>query len=167
KEEFKSYEDFWKWFSNHFIIEDFMMQQGIQTMKWNGLATDIRLNMNKNRKGLWEVSALLFRIASNTSHVIPGPLAVIPIAQLTRFGYEKEEIDQMEKTIKALGFKICTALDLSEHHMADLGIDLGFDKNGHLWIYEVNPLPHPIELVQEEYSLTRPIEYALYLASRK
>jgi hypothetical protein len=167
KEEFISFNDFWNWFSTKFSPNNYMMQQGIQTMKWNGMATDVRLNMNKNSSGKWEVSVLLFRIASNSSHIIPGPLAVIPITKLNIFNYKKEKIDQMEKSVKNLGYKICNALDLSGHHMADLGIDLGFDANGHLWIFEVNTLPHPILGVQGDFSLTRPIDYALYLTSKK
>ncbi|WP_332694828.1 YheC/YheD family protein [Halalkalibacter lacteus] len=167
KAEFKSYKDFWNWFSRNFFRNNYMMQQGIQTMKWNGMATDIRLNMNKNRNGRWEVSVLLFRIASNNSHLIPGPLAVVPLARLTNFNFKKEKIANMEMSIKTLGFKICNALDKSGHHMADLGIDLGFDEDGHLWIYEVNSLPHPILGVQDDFSLTRPLEYAHYLALKK
>ncbi|MDE5414237.1 YheC/YheD family protein [Alkalihalobacterium chitinilyticum] len=164
REAFHSFKDFWYWFSPNLSQKKYLMQQGIQTMTIKERATDIRLNMNKNGKGLWEVSVLLFRIACNTSHLIPGPLAVIPIRSLTRYYFKNEEIDKMEKSIQTLGFTICEALDRSGHHMADLGLDLGLDQNGHLWIFEVNTLPHPILRVND-CSLTRPLEYAYYLAS--
>jgi hypothetical protein len=41
------------------------------------------------------------------------------------------------------------------------------DENGHLWIFEVNPLPFPTQGSVQDYSLTRPVDYAVYLASKR
>ncbi|WP_216828231.1 YheC/YheD family endospore coat-associated protein [Alkalihalobacterium elongatum] len=163
---FSSIRKFWKWLMPRLSKNTYLMQQGIQTMKWNGKATDIRLNLNRNKCGIWEVSALLFRIASNNSHLIPGPTAIIPINNLTNLKYDIKKVEEMERSIKELGYKICHALDLSGHHMADLGLDLGMDESGHLWIFEVNSLPHPIR-IKDDHSLTLPLDYAFYLASKE
>lgn len=46
-------------------------------------------------------------------------------------------------SIMELGLSIGHWFDASGHHMADLGIDLGIERNGKLWIIEVTPFPFP------------------------
>ncbi|MEW9672159.1 YheC/YheD family protein [Ammoniphilus sp. 3BR4] len=148
-----------------FIPNKYILQKGIQTVKCGGKATDIRLNMSKNRLGKWEVSNLLFRIASNSSHIIPEDVMVFPINDL-RKAYPDFKISEM--SISNIGYRICYIFDKLGYHMGDLGIDLGVDENGHVWIFEVNPLPFPFTLnpPQQDHSWIRPLEYALYLASK-
>gem|GEM_PF-4777140 len=50
--------------------------------------------------------------------------------------------------------------------MADLGIDLGVDEKGKLWIFEVNHIPFPALGAIEDPSVYKPLEYAYYLANR-
>jgi D-alanine-D-alanine ligase-like ATP-grasp enzyme len=79
---------------------------------------------------------------------------------------ELQRIDQIEQEVIELGFRIGEAMDQSNYHMADIGIDLGMEKSGRLWIFEVNPLPTPmlnkLEICRGD-SLTMPLEYARYL----
>ncbi|MBD1383056.1 YheC/YheD family protein [Metabacillus arenae] len=162
RKSFEFYEEFQDWISPKYF-KDYIVQQSIATIKWGKKVTDIRLNMNKNGKGEWEVTLLLFRIASNDSHSMPGILAAHPFSNLPKMYPQNKNMENIEISVVNLGFKICHVLDKSEHHMADLGIDLGVDENGHLWIFEVNPLPYPLRGV-DDLSMTRPLEYASYLA---
>ncbi|MEW9674288.1 YheC/YheD family protein [Ammoniphilus sp. 3BR4] len=161
-EEFDSFRDFWDWFSARLPNQSFIIQQSIQTVKLAEMATDVRLHMNKNHKGEWQVSTLLFRVATNDSHIAHTLKWVLGIDYLEKMFFE---ID-MERAIVDLGLKICKAFDKSGYHMADLGIDMGLDENGHPWIFEVNPLPFPHSLQNQYYAFTRPIEYANYLLSK-
>ncbi|MBD1382903.1 YheC/YheD family endospore coat-associated protein [Metabacillus arenae] len=168
KQEFKYSKEFWYLLSPKFFAGTHIIQQSIETIKAHENVSDIRLNMNKNRNGQWEVSLLLFRIATNSSVVIPKSItAYNPDKFMKSSIYEKEKMGDIEKTIINLGLKICKAFDKSEYHMADLGIDLGMDEKGHLWIFEVNPLPFPTRGSVLDYSMTKPMEYALYLASKR
>ncbi|MGF9893260.1 YheC/YheD family protein [Priestia megaterium] len=164
RKSFESYEKFQDWISPK-LSKTYIIQQSIQTITCYQKATDIRLNMNKNNQGQWEVSLLLLRVASNDSHITQKVLTAQPIKNLTKMSPSNKDIDtvRIEETLINIGFKICHSLDKSGHHMADLGIDLGIDENGHVWIFEVNSLPHPLKGVLD-HSLTRPIEYSAYLA---
>ncbi|MED4292879.1 YheC/YheD family protein [Priestia megaterium] len=164
RDSFESYEKFQDWISPK-LSKTYIIQQSIQTITWYQKATDIRLNMNKNSQGQWEVSLLLLRVASNDSHITQKVLTAQPIKNLTKMFPGNKNIDKVriEETLVNIGFKICHSLDKSGHHMADLGIDLGIDENGYVWIFEVNSLPHPLKGVLD-HSLTRPIEYSAYLA---
>jgi YheC/D like ATP-grasp len=165
KKGFRSYQEFKYWISPK-ISTNYIMQKGIQIVKYEERATDIRLHMNKNGKGEWEVSTILFRVATNGSHISPG-LFILGMNYLEKMfpkGRDDMNNHAMERAIVYLGTKICNVLDQSRYHMGDLGIDLGVDQNGHIWIFEVNPLPYPYPSAQY-HAFTKPIEYALYLAS--
>ncbi|WP_367757163.1 YheC/YheD family protein [Ammoniphilus sp. 3BR4] len=148
------------------IPSNYILQQSIQTVKRGEKVTDIRVNMSKNRKGKWEVSNLLFRMASNSSHIIPEDVKVFSPNHLEKT-FHDFELDLM--TCRNVGYRICHIFEKLGYHMGDLGIDLGIDENGHVWIFEVNPLPYPFTLSpsHQDHSWTRPLEYASYLAYKK
>ncbi|MGN2275074.1 YheC/YheD family protein [Priestia megaterium] len=162
KVSFDSYEKFRNWISR-ILSESYIIQQSIQTKTWHQKVTDLRLNMNKNGQGKWKVTLLILRIASNDSHIAKKVLAAHPMKNLIKLFPDDKNMDGIEGIVNNLGFKICNSLDKSGHHMADLGIDLGIDESGHVWIFEINPLPHPLKGVSD-LSWTRPIEYAAYLS---
>ncbi|MGG0772742.1 YheC/YheD family protein [Priestia megaterium] len=166
---FKSYQKFQDWILPKLSPGGYILQQSIETVKSSRNATDIRINMNKNGTGQWEVSMTLVRVASNISHVIPKFItAAYSISNFIRtITVDEEKREAMESSVVNVGLKVCRALDKYGYHMADLGIDLGMDENGHVWIFEINPLPFPFRGSISDYSLTRPIEYASYLALSK
>ncbi|WP_170140799.1 YheC/YheD family protein [Oceanobacillus arenosus] len=166
--DFLSFDDFFEWFSVKTSGKDYIIQQSIQTMTWGENTTDIRLNMNKNGQGKWEVSVLLFRVATNGSHMIPKVATALTINNLIKmYPEDSKKWQDIEKDITTLGHIICQDFEYHGYHMGNLGIDLGLDDNGHLWIFEVNPLPFPLDGTVNDESLTKPLEYALYLASNK
>jgi hypothetical protein len=161
---FKSYQDFGNWISTKLKRKTYIIQQSIQTILWEGKATDIRLNMSKNSRGEWGVSALLFRISSNNSHINRGIKEIWDMRSVTSEALPISNISVIERDIVDLGFKICRTLDESGYHFADIGIDLGVDENGHSWIFEVNPLPYPYDSPFQDHSWTRPLEYAIAIS---
>ncbi|MFC7394404.1 YheC/YheD family protein [Scopulibacillus cellulosilyticus] len=167
EKEFSSFKDFFNWFSGKTSAKDYIIQQSIQTVTRGENITDIRLNMNKNAKGKWKVSCLLFRVAANGSHMIPKTATALTIENLIKvYPQDKIKWEEIEKSIILLGHKICHVFEQQGYHMANLGIDLGLDGSGHLWIFEVNPLPFPLDGTVKDHSLTKPIEYALSLVSK-
>ena len=162
---FKSYQKFQDWIFPKLSPKDYVLQKSIETMKDSENATDIRINMNKNSRGEWEVSMILVRVATNVSHVIPRFATFYSISDFIKMITDNEEKrGELERSIGNIGLKICRSFDKSGYHMADLGIDLGMDKNGHVWIFEINPLPFPFRGAIRDQSLIRPLEYASYLA---
>ena len=162
---FKSYQKFQDWIFPKLSPKDYVLQKSIETMKDSENATDIRINMNKNSRGEWEVSMILVRVATNVSHVIPRFATFYSINDFIKMITDNEEKrGELERSIGNIGLKICRSFDKFGYHMADLGIDLGMDKNGHVWIFEINPLPFPFRGAIQDQSLIRPLEYASYLA---
>uniref|UniRef100_UPI001CF9F9A3 YheC/YheD family protein n=1 Tax=Metabacillus niabensis TaxID=324854 RepID=UPI001CF9F9A3 len=164
---FASLYELCKWVKPKIQIGDYILQKRVNTITYRRHTCDIRLNMNKNSKGNWEESLVLLRIASNSNFVIPTKMSrFYTIKQLYKYPlFPKVNMKELEKSIISLGHKICKAFDQSGYHMADLGIDLGLDKKGRLWIFEVNHIPYPALSFVEDLSIIRPFEYALFLAN--
>lgn len=170
--EFQSFEDFWTSIQLMLSANPHIVQESIGTMKLNEMPTDIRLNMNKNGQGEWTVSALFVRIALNGSHVAAGrgtQYLPIEIKQFLRLAFLNDEMKtvSMIHSIRDLGYLIGQSFDKSGYHMADLGLDLGLDEKGKLWIFEVNPLPFPFGSPVQDDSWAKPLEYAQYLLKKK
>ncbi|MFP8644904.1 YheC/YheD family protein [Priestia aryabhattai] len=161
---FESFDTFFEWISLKISTNEYIVQQSIQTVMLDKNATDIRLNMNKNAKGKWEVSLLLMRVATNSSYIIPSTVKILSIDKLVKLYPEsKLKWNNIKNEAIHIGRRICHTFDKSGYHMANIGIDLGLDANEHLWIFEVNPLPHPLN--GKDPSHKKPFEYACYLAS--
>lgn len=169
--EFESYDHLWSSIQQMVSVNPYIVQQSIPTVNLNGMPVDFRLNMNKNGKGDWEVAALFVRIALNGSHVAGGrgiqylPFDIREFLNLIIFHDENKTTAKLS-SIKDLGFKICQTFDQSGYHVADIGIDLGMDENGHLWIFEVNPLPCPYVPPVKDESWVKPFDYAQYLMEK-
>lgn len=149
--------------------EAYIIQQKIQPLKYHNYAIDVRLNMNKNEQGLWEQSLMLLRVASNKEFLVPLALKqAFTFEQIHESNlFPHLDMKQIEKNILALGHAIGNHFDFHGYHMADLGIDFGIDQDGHIWIFEVNHIPYPTFGTVKDLSITRPLEYALFLAKMK
>lgn len=163
----QSIHELYNWITTSISTDPYMVQQGIETATWKGNPTDIRLNMNKNGKGDWEVSFLVARIALNQPFVSTGSqhnvLSYIE-PYLTRIFPNKDTVG-LKQSIIDLGYEICRTFDGTKYHMAEFGIDIGVDPFGKLWIFEVNHLPHPFHKLPDK-SLTLPFDYAYYLTQK-
>lgn len=158
---FKSYEKFQDWTLPRLVPGGYILQQGIKTVKRSKNATDIRINMNRNSKGQWEVSIILVRVASNISHVIPKFVTAYSISNFIKtLTVDKEKEAEIKKSVINVGMKVYSMLDKSGYHMADLGMNLCMEENGHVLLFEINPLPFPFRGSIQDHSLIRPIEYA-------
>lgn len=168
KEEFQSRNELCRWIDSRVKDGNFILQEGIKTLKHKNRIVDIRLNMNKKGSGIWEVSLILFRISSTNDMLVPLTVSqACTFEQLQQFSiYPNVDLKKLKSSIISLGAKICFAFDQAGYHMADLGIDLGLDENGHLWVFEVNHIPYPALGAIQDPSVISPLEYAIYLANK-
>ncbi|WP_226526784.1 YheC/YheD family protein [Metabacillus niabensis] len=167
---FDTIKELMNWIESKVKNGQYILQQGIETIRYKDNATDIRLNMNKNSNGVWEKSIVFFRISSNNNIVIPKKVSrIYTFDQLRSSSSFLPEVDirKLESQIDSIGNKICQAFDQAGYHMGDLGIDLGLDMKGKLWIFEINHIPYPALGAIHDPSVYKPLEYALFLAKNK
>ena len=152
----------------------FVLQRYLTLTTERGEAFDIRALVQKNEKGLWELTGTAVRLGlpgSVTSNLHGGGRAAETLPFLnSRWG--KEKAPDIMKQIEDLAQRIPGVLEQHHGRLAELGIDIGVDEEGQVWVLEVNSKPGRSAFAalpdkQAKLSSVRnPILYARYLLDR-
>lgn len=152
----------------------YIAQQGLELEWEHGLVTDFRLLVQKDGSGQWTVTGLGGKIGgknSATSNLHGGGKAIQPEVFLRRY-FPEEKRKLLYEECNKLGLIVAEYLEEKFGRLLELGIDLGIDKKGNVWIIEVNNKPGRDIFKQmgdtETYlkAVRRPIEYAKYIYER-
>lgn len=151
----------------------YIVQQGIDMAMYHGSPFDIRIIYQKNRFGEWQIGKKFVRVApkgSSVSNLSSGGKA-LPMKIIMKAMFRKASlIEEKNQQINEVCRQIATTIEkTSQMIYGELGLDLGLDKNGNIWLIEVNSKPR--KTTQTELSkiimrnaLKRPLEYSIYLA---
>jgi glutathione synthase/RimK-type ligase-like ATP-grasp enzyme len=127
----------------------YILQRGIALIRVAGAPVDFRALLQKNRLGQWTITSIVARIASNqsfVSNIAQGGSMSRVRGALNRSKLPSSIVPSVEKQLKQTALSIAEALDeASEGHFAELGIDLGVDVSGQVWLIEVNSKPSKTE----------------------
>lgn len=162
------------WLKHFAGTRSYLCQQYLTLLTKNGDAYDVRSLMQKNGSGLWELTGMAVRLGragSVTSNLHGGGRAAEIQAFLTaEFGFRQAE--RIEQTLREISERIPPALEASNGRMAELGLDLGVDRDGRVWIIEVNSKPgrsvfhHLCQEAKQRKAARQPVAYAHYLLTR-
>lgn len=149
----------------------YIMQPDLKLATLRGAPFDIRIVMQKDGTGQWKRTKIYARVAAKghlTSNLSRGGTSFYLSSVLkSRFGRARRrlraKIDQAAK-------QIVHALDeVVDSPLGELGLDLGIDRRGRIWLIEVNAKPFrkvidggPKRVVF--LSFHRPMAYARHLA---
>ncbi|WP_424768058.1 YheC/YheD family protein [Paenibacillus sp. sgz302251] len=154
----------------------YIAQQGIQIKLMNGRVHDYRMLVQKNGKGVWEVTGCAGRIGaagSITSNLHGGGHAATMNAIMRDWIRDDTLISQVKEEAEKLGVEIAAYLEQNYGRLCELALDLAIDRKGGIWLLEVNPKPAREVFAQagekEVYhkAIVRPLEYALWLHNQK
>ncbi|XEC96451.1 YheC/YheD family protein [Paenibacillus tarimensis] len=154
-------------------LSRYVIQQGIRLVEIDGCPIDFRFHMNKNGKNEWVPAGIGAKKAgrgSVTTHIKNGGSLMTPEQALSRaFGDRASEV--LDKA-KRVSVKLCEAIERNFPHMlGELGLDIGIDKDGEVYMFEANAKPgrsifkHPSLKEQGRLSLNYILEHCLYLSS--
>ncbi|WP_139488296.1 YheC/YheD family endospore coat-associated protein [Brevibacillus dissolubilis] len=167
----RTYSTLRDWVENWKKREKFVIQQGLDLNLVPGRAVDMRLLIQKNELGQWSVTGLGVRVGgreSATSNLHGGGKAIPAKEFLTpRFGVQRTHAILSE--CHELAHQ--TAVTVENHYgrMMELGLDIGIDTDGRVWLIEINPKPgreifkQMGQKLKYQQSIRRPLQYALYL----
>ncbi|MFV9511210.1 YheC/YheD family protein [Tepidibacillus sp. LV47] len=149
--------------------EPYLIQEGLNLIQLNRRPIDFRILVQKNGRGHWSITSMIARIANDQQFV----------SNLARGGTQagvmatiRQASPELSKTIKKehfrkLALQIAKKLEESTSgHFAELGIDLGLDNDGKIWLLEVNSKPSKTEettLAGPRPSVHRLIQYVRFL----
>lgn len=154
----------------------FLAQQGIQIKLPSGRVHDYRMLVQKNGQGKWELTGCAGRVGpprSVTSNLHGGGQAVAMNTLLKQWVSSEEQRQEIHKTAERLGLDAAAYLESTFGALCELALDLAIDKNGRVYLLEVNPKPAREVFSRsgdaEAYRLAivRPLEYALWMHKQK
>jgi glutathione synthase/RimK-type ligase-like ATP-grasp enzyme len=135
----------------------FIVQRWIPFKTYQGEKFDLRTSVQKDKEGVWQVTGLVSRVASENgivTNIAQGGRAV-PVKDI--YPHLKENID---KKIKQLAIEIASELEKIYPSTADLGLDIAIDEDHKLWLIEAN-------YCDERYSYRESNDLDMWQASYK
>ncbi len=169
--EFQTLEKMSKYLHPRIANRSYLVQQGLQLIHYQNRPIDFRILVQKNRIGEWAITSMVARIA-NDQHIV---------SNLAQGGTQNKVMETIHLADAVLAKKITRhhfksyALSITKQleaviqgHFAELGIDIGLDTKGRLWLLEVNSKPSKTgdtKLNENEPrpSVSRLIQYAIYI----
>lgn len=158
-----------------FEPKDYIIQQGLDLMKYDGGVVDFRCVMQKDEACKWVCNGIIARIGAKESVVsnISSGGAALPAMDLIRdaLAISDTEAFEIKEGIMSLCVRVCRILDEYGFNFGVLGLDIGVDNNKHIWLIEVNNRrPHPAialrasDIASYYTILAGPLHYAKALA---
>jgi hypothetical protein len=119
----------------------FLIQKDLNLISINDRIVDFRLIMVKNEHGKWENMGHYARFGprkSIVSNISAGGNAQIGEYALQKiFQYNNEHVEKMKREMTWVAHSVARCLDAAGVHCGNMGVDLGIDKYGKLWIIEI------------------------------
>lgn len=164
-----------KFIEDRFCSGRYLVQQIIELLEYDGSIIDFRCALQKDQSNRWVCNAVIGRFGdkdSIVSNVSSGGTAYTGFDLLKKILYLPEnDIMEIKNRMEALAIKVAGTLDEFGINCGTLGLDIGLDVNGRLWLIEINnrdPSPqYALDLNDKPlYSTikTSPLLYAKALA---
>ncbi|MCZ8518366.1 MULTISPECIES: YheC/YheD family endospore coat-associated protein [Paenibacillus] len=121
----------------------YLLQQYLQLQTEAGAAFDVRALVQKDGSGRWQLTGTAVRQApagSVTSNLHGGGTAAVAQTFLAAaFGAERGAA--LHRGLCRIAGELAEAVEAGHGRLAELGIDFGVDRDGRLWVLEVNSKP--------------------------
>lgn len=149
-----------------------IIQQGLDFLKYQDRVFDLRVLVQKDKGGRWDITAMVARVANEQSifpNIAAGGEAVnIETVWHNLFltSWSESETCKLTREISILSAEV---LEKKLGTFCEIGLDIGIDKNKNIWIIEINSKPSrkvfsKDQLNLKSLSLRKPIDFAAYSA---
>ncbi|HOL17771.1 MAG TPA: YheC/YheD family protein [Bacillota bacterium] len=147
----------------------FVVQQPIDLIEYKGKKVDLRAEMQRNGEGALEILGIPVRVALENSPITTHALSYrFEKFFLEMMGYNEAALQDLRSRLNSLLYRIYQSLESRYGPLGEMGIDIGLDKKGNLWVIECNALSAMVSLgnAYEEKTVLRAfgnaLDYALY-----
>lgn len=153
------------------ICSPYIVQQAIPLAAVSTCPFDCRVLVQKNHRGLWQISGLGIRIAAHsqsiTTHVPRGGRIGAPIDVLQQ-AFPQQKPAQIVQRVHRLCIATAKKLEQHYHLLGEMSIDVGLDGNGHPWVFEANAKPMKFDEPEiRKKQLGQVIRYAQFLTFKR
>lgn len=150
----------------------YIVQERIPLLKNQGNIIDVRILVQKDENGVWQVTGKACRIGrsgSITSNISSGGRGR-KVSQVLSVHFPEDKARTIMDELDQLGLMVASAMEKGHDPMGEMGIDIGIDIDGKLWFIETNlrPARQVFSLIGDQKtrltSVRRPMLYSRYLA---
>ncbi|MDF2668689.1 MAG: hypothetical protein K0R67_995 [Paenibacillus sp.] len=143
----------------------YLLQKGIRLATTKGSPFDVRVMVQKTNRKKWVSSALFTKIGKKgkiVNNYNQGGRVGAFHSTLAGAGYGKSRINQTQTRLKRLGVDVGRCFDRKKSGFRELGLDVAIDRQGQLWILEVNTRPqfYPLKDKKDKTLYYRILSYA-------
>lgn len=163
------YSELWKLVSNIINDQKYIIQTGVDLLTYNGRPFDVRVLLQKDQNGEWDLTGVGIRVAgekSITTHVPRGGY-IASLDNVFSHSFDHRTNLKMKNNISELVVKIAKYIEQkSDYSLGEMSMDLGIDKKGQIWFFEANSKPMEFDEQHiRKLSLTKLINYFKYLSN--
>ncbi|REK53221.1 MAG: endospore coat-associated protein [Thermobacillus sp.] len=151
--------------------ERYIAQQGIELAAYGDRQFDLRVLIQKNQRGQWDITGIGARLAGSasiTTHVPRGGSIEEP-EKLLVGAFGPEHARKILTKVKSAALLIARQIErASGHELGEMSMDLGVDKQGGIWFFEANSKPMKFDEPHiRQKSLERIFQYSHFLLKQK
>lgn len=164
KHTFPSFRTFYTSIDKQRRNKAYLVQKGIQLLKWDKRPFDVRVMVQRTEKKPWKATGVIGRLAHpkrivTNFHNQGKPL---PIEQLLSPYLSTAQRMKYRQLLEKLSVKIAGHLSRTYPGFREIGVDIGIDPKFHPWVLEVNTAPDPyiFNQLKDKTMFRRVLEYA-------
>lgn len=157
--------------------KNYLVQERIDLATFQGAPFDMRVSVQKNGQGKWEVTAIIAKVAGKNQFLTNAHQGgkIYKLDNLLK-EYSNLSRDQVNKNINDFCLKLAEYFSIHYSDLGDLGLDIGITKDGFIYVIEVNTMRPGVllalqndELIHKEWETIfyKPIEYGRYLLQQE
>lgn len=143
----------------------YLIQQGIRLARVYGRPFDIRVIVQKPQHR-WLVMGMAAKVAAKekivTNRSSGGMAMTVPKVLSSGLGWSQEQIRYIEDVLRAIALQTAHTLSRRFTGLRVLGLDIGIDEQGKLWIFEVNTRP-----MFQLFRQTDPVRYRAIIRNQQ
>ncbi len=150
----------------------YLIQEGIKLPRYKGRPFDIRVSVQKNGSGLWHVTGMVGKVAGKGRFLTNVARGGKVKSCETLFAHSGLPVDHTQARVAQTSLRIARRLDGQTKGLADLGLDVGVDRQGEVKLIEVNGRDQRYAFREGKMKKTwyhtykNPIEYGYFLLKR-
>lgn len=122
----------------------YVLQPYLHLTTPDGSPFDIRLLVQKNMNGMWQTTGMAVRIGAPrtlTSNLHGGGKAEKIGPFLKQLPFDSQKKQTILRNIDHICTELPPSIERQHGRLCELGIDIGIDRNGRVWLLEVNSKP--------------------------
>ncbi|TDF98099.1 YheC/YheD family protein [Paenibacillus piri] len=116
----------------------YLIQEAVPLAKYKGRPYDLRVAVQRGQTGQWQMTGMVGKVAAKGSHVTNVAKGGRAKGCERLFRHSGLPVAATKRDVRQASLKIAAFLGRKLPHLADLGLDMGVDRNGRVKFIEMN-----------------------------